>query len=94
VLNCPTNDVWIDPWLAHLRSLGVDYRCEHQVQAIHYDDGQISGVGDVAGGNAFVESATSMSPRCRSSSCGRCSAMTSSRQSRDWRACTGYAPGG
>ena len=26
VLNGPTNDVWIDPWLAHLRSLGVDYR--------------------------------------------------------------------
>ena len=35
VLNGPTNDVWIDPWLAHLRSLGVDYRSEHQVQAIH-----------------------------------------------------------
>ena len=35
VLNGPTNDVWIDPWLAHLRSLGVDYRTEHQVQAIH-----------------------------------------------------------
>jgi uncharacterized protein with NAD-binding domain and iron-sulfur cluster len=57
VLNGPTNDVWIDPWLAHLRSLGVDYRCEHQVQAIHCDDGRISGVGVVAGGNAFVESA-------------------------------------
>ena len=35
VLKGPTNDVWIDPWLAHLRSLGVDYRTEHQVQAIH-----------------------------------------------------------
>ena len=32
VLNGPTNDVWIDPWLAHLRALGVDYRHEHQVQ--------------------------------------------------------------
>ena len=57
VLNGPTNDVWIDPWLAHLRSLGVDYRCEHQVEAIHCDDGRITGVGVVAGGNAFVESA-------------------------------------
>ena len=26
VLDGPTNDVWIDPWLAHLRGLGVDYR--------------------------------------------------------------------
>ena len=57
VLNGPTNDVWIDPWLAHLRSLGVDYRCEHQVEAIHCDDGRITGVGVVAGGNAFVETA-------------------------------------
>ena len=42
VLNGPTNDVWIDPWLAHLRSLGVDYRSEHQVQAIHCAGGRIS----------------------------------------------------
>ena len=35
VLNGPTNDVWIDPWLDHLRRRGVDYHLEHQVQAIH-----------------------------------------------------------
>jgi uncharacterized protein with NAD-binding domain and iron-sulfur cluster len=40
VLNGPTNDVWIDPWLAHLRSLGVDYRSEQQVQAIHCSGGK------------------------------------------------------
>ena len=57
VLNGPTNDVWIDPWLAHLRSLGVDFRSEHQVQAIHCADGRISGVSVVAGGNAIEESA-------------------------------------
>ena len=56
VLNGPTNDVWIDPWLAHLRSLGVDYRSEHQVQAIHCADGRITGVDVVAGGNAYEES--------------------------------------
>ena len=56
VLNGPTNDVWIDPWLAHLRSLGVDYRSEHQVQAIHYAGGRISGVDVVAGANAYEES--------------------------------------
>jgi uncharacterized protein with NAD-binding domain and iron-sulfur cluster len=57
VLNGPTNDVWIDPWLAHLRSLGVDYRCEHQVEAIQCADGRVSGVDVVAGGNAFTETA-------------------------------------
>ena len=44
VLNGPTNDVWIDPWLAHLRGLGVDYRTEHQIQAIHCRQGRITGV--------------------------------------------------
>ena len=34
VLNGPTNDVWIDPWLDHLRGLGVDYRTGHQVQSL------------------------------------------------------------
>ena len=29
VLNGPTNDVWIDPWLAYLRGRGVDYQLEH-----------------------------------------------------------------
>ena len=57
VLTGPTNDVWIDPWLAHLRSLGVDYRHGHQVQAIHCADGRISGVGVVAGENSFTEQA-------------------------------------
>jgi uncharacterized protein with NAD-binding domain and iron-sulfur cluster len=57
VLDGPTNDVWIDPWLAHLRALGVDYRFEHQVQAIHCTDGHIDGVSVVAGGNAFEETA-------------------------------------
>ena len=56
VLNGPTNDVWIDPWLVHLRSLGVDYRSEHQVQAIHCANGRITGVDVVAGGNAYEES--------------------------------------
>ena len=39
---------WIDPWLARLRSLGVDFRSEHQVQAIHCADGRFAGVSAVA----------------------------------------------
>jgi uncharacterized protein with NAD-binding domain and iron-sulfur cluster len=57
VLNGPTNDVWIEPWLSHLRSLGVDYRFEHLVQAIHCANGRISGVDVVAGAGAFTERA-------------------------------------
>jgi 15-cis-phytoene desaturase len=37
VLNGPTNEVWIDPWLTYLRSLGVDYHLNAQVESIEYD---------------------------------------------------------
>jgi uncharacterized protein with NAD-binding domain and iron-sulfur cluster len=57
VLNGPTNEVWIEPWLAHLRSLGVDYRSEHQVQAIHLSDGRVTGVSIVAQGRPLVDTA-------------------------------------
>ncbi len=57
VLNGPTNDVWIDPWLEYLRGLGVDYRSEHQVQAIDCRHGRITGVTVVAGGRTLDEAA-------------------------------------
>lgn len=44
VLNAPTNDAWIDPWLAHLRDLGVDYRLGHRVEAIRSDGNRVTGV--------------------------------------------------
>lgn len=31
VLNGPTNDAWIDPWLNHLTSNGVEYYFEHEL---------------------------------------------------------------
>lgn len=57
VLNGPTNDVWIDPWLEHLRSLGVDYRAEHQIQAIHCHDRMVSSVSVVAHDRLFDDTA-------------------------------------
>ena len=57
VLNGPTNDVWMDPWLTHLRSMGVDYRTEHQVQAIHTRDDTVTDVSIVAHGRAFTDTA-------------------------------------
>jgi uncharacterized protein with NAD-binding domain and iron-sulfur cluster len=57
VLNGPTNDVWIDPWLTYLRSRGVDYRTEHQVQAIHTSGGSVTDVSIVARGRRFDDTA-------------------------------------
>ena len=44
VLNAPTNDAWIDPWLSHVRSLGVDYRLCHRVDAIQSDGDKVTGI--------------------------------------------------
>lgn len=42
VLNGPTNDVWLDPWLDYLRKSGVDYHLGHEVTAIQSNDGKIT----------------------------------------------------
>lgn len=44
VLNAPTSEAWIDPWVAHLRSLGVEFVLETQVNDIVYEGGRVSGV--------------------------------------------------
>ena len=44
VLDGPTNLVWIDPWLAYLRSRGVQYLFDAKVEEILCNDGRISGV--------------------------------------------------
>ncbi len=44
VLDAPTNEAWIDPWVAHIRGLGVDLRLQTPVQGITVRDGRIAGV--------------------------------------------------
>src|SRR3954462_12676530 len=44
VLDAPTNEAWIDPWVAHLRGLGVDLRLSTPVQGLTVRDGRIAGV--------------------------------------------------
>ncbi|HYC26333.1 MAG TPA: polyprenyl synthetase family protein, partial [Roseiarcus sp.] len=44
VLDGPTNLVWIDPWLAHLQSRGVDYLFNAKVEQILCEGGRIAGV--------------------------------------------------
>jgi uncharacterized protein with NAD-binding domain and iron-sulfur cluster len=42
LLNGPTNEVWIYPWLAHLQNLGVEYHHDRLVTAINCNsDGRI-----------------------------------------------------
>jgi 15-cis-phytoene desaturase len=40
VLNGPTNEVWIDPWLNYLKEKGVDYHLDAKVEAIDCDESQ------------------------------------------------------
>jgi uncharacterized protein with NAD-binding domain and iron-sulfur cluster len=44
LLNGPTNEVWIEPWLEHLGTLGVDYNFNSEIELINYADGKIENV--------------------------------------------------
>lgn len=44
LLNGPTNDVWINPWLAYLQSKGVTYNTNCMVEGINMSSGRISSV--------------------------------------------------
>ena len=63
VLNGPTSDVWIDPWVEEVGRLGVELRFGQAVEAIESEDGRVTGISghavDEAGnvGAAFADSA-------------------------------------
>ncbi|WP_398978585.1 FAD-dependent oxidoreductase [Streptomyces sp. I05A-00742] len=42
LLNAPTNEAWIDPWVTHLRSLGVEFRTGWEVRDLRPDGGRIA----------------------------------------------------
>lgn len=44
LLNGPTNEVWIDPWVRHLQSMGVEFQTGARVKSFHMDQGHISQV--------------------------------------------------
>ncbi len=44
VLDGPTSDVWIRPWIEHLRALRVRLTSGARIEAIHCDRGRITGV--------------------------------------------------
>ncbi|MEU0213875.1 FAD-dependent oxidoreductase [Streptomyces sp. NPDC006265] len=43
ILNAPTNEAWIDPWVTHLESLGVEFRVGWTVRDLPLDAGAIAG---------------------------------------------------
>ena len=49
VLDAPTNEAWIDPWVQHLRGLGVDLRLDCPVQGLIVAGDRIAGVTTPAG---------------------------------------------
>ena len=57
LLNAPTNEAWIDPWVAALRELGVEFRMGGTVEAINVDGGRLASarVRDAAGRTGTVE---------------------------------------
>ncbi|MGK5639532.1 hydroxysqualene dehydroxylase, partial [Streptomyces sp. URMC 126] len=44
VLNAPTDEAWIVPWVRHLRSLGVRFVLGAEVREVLYRDGRVTGV--------------------------------------------------
>ena len=49
VLNGPTSEVWIEPWVTHLESLGVEFHTDSPVTEIDADGERITGV-ELTGG--------------------------------------------
>src|SRR3954463_10234141 len=42
VLNLPTNEAWIEPWIVHLRSLGVKFAVGRTVESLEVERGRIA----------------------------------------------------
>src|SRR3954470_22497727 len=42
VLNLPTNEAWIDPWILHLRKLGVTFKVGRTVESLVVEGGRIA----------------------------------------------------
>ncbi|WHM35596.1 FAD-dependent oxidoreductase [Streptomyces sp. BPTC-684] len=56
ILNTPTNEAWIDPWVAHLRTLGVEFKIGWTLRSFSYDGARVTAavVEDPAGAQQTV----------------------------------------
>jgi uncharacterized protein with NAD-binding domain and iron-sulfur cluster len=57
VLDGPTSEVWLNPWLAYLQSKGADYRTGSRVTEIVCSEGRIQGVRIEAGADTTLVTA-------------------------------------
>lgn len=57
VLNAPTNEAWIDPWVLHLRKLGVRFEVGQTIQSLQTARGRIvaAGARDTRGRHRRIE---------------------------------------
>lgn len=53
LLNGPTNEVWLNPWLDYLRQSGVDYHLNAKVERMDCQDGVITGATITEFGNTY-----------------------------------------
>lgn len=44
ILNAPTNEAWIDPWVRHLETLGVEFRPNTPARRLEFDGRRVTGV--------------------------------------------------
>jgi uncharacterized protein with NAD-binding domain and iron-sulfur cluster len=44
ILNAPTNEAWIDPWIKYLGSKGVEFHANRPAKELHFDGHKITGV--------------------------------------------------
>lgn len=51
VLNGPTNDVWINPWIQYLAGQGVSLTLNAEARQIHFNGARVTGVDVSIGGN-------------------------------------------
>ncbi|MFC7449343.1 hydroxysqualene dehydroxylase [Rhodococcus daqingensis] len=57
LLNAPTNEAWIDPWVDHLRALGVRFEMGQAAESLELNGGRITAarLRDAAGARSGVE---------------------------------------
>ncbi len=90
VLDAPTSEVWIDPWVAHLEALGVELRLGESVDAL-----RSTAAGSAARPSAGAPCApTTTSPRCPSRSCASSPRPPCAPPSRASEASTGSSRAG
>ncbi|ELY84596.1 hydroxysqualene dehydroxylase [Natrinema altunense] len=44
ILNAPTNEAWIDPWVRHLETLGVAFQANTPARGLEFDGRRVTGV--------------------------------------------------